>query len=194
MKFDLQLRDLTTGNGSTKTFESVDDAKKWLRDRPKGIDVLGVASMHVPREVSDDLRSAMRPLDAEEKLQERQLASARDEAAEKAAAARIAKELEEAKRHQAEMANADPNRPMSVRWTFNAGLSVTDPVDSRAISDEVRDAVKAWVAERDEWVAGRGQVVGDASLQVWPGPLPAGKESRVINGTFIPVTAPKKPN
>jgi len=81
---------------------------------------------------------------------------------------------------------------MQIRYRFNAGLSVSDPTDSRAITDEARRAATAWVEERNEWVQSRGQCVGEAALQVWPGPIPAGSRTeRIITGTFIPVTAPR---
>ena len=50
----------------------------------------------------------------------------------------------------------------------------------------------AWVAERNEWVEGRGQVVGEAKVTVWPGTLPKPGADRVQGGSFIPVTAPAK--
>jgi flagellar biosynthesis GTPase FlhF len=194
MKLDLQLRDLKSGNRSPKTFESVDEARKWLVERPKYTEVLGIASHHVPAEVSNELRAAMRPLDAEEKLLEGQLAAAEDEAAEKRAAERRQRELAEAEKHRAELKDADPNRPMDLRYLYNKGVALVEQDDTRVISDEVKEAVAAWINERNEWVASRGQVVGDARIQVWPGPLPAGKTERVITGSFIPVTAPKKPD
>jgi hypothetical protein len=81
---------------------------------------------------------------------------------------------------------------MELLYRFNRPeLSKTDPVDERPITDEAKDAVMAWVAERMEWVAGRGQTVGEAKVTVYPAALPAGKE-RVVTGSFVPVTAPKK--
>ena len=67
MKFDLQTRDLKTGSTSPKTFESVEEGLTWLKDRPKYVDVMGIASHHVPLDISDQLKAAMGPLDYEEK-------------------------------------------------------------------------------------------------------------------------------
>jgi hypothetical protein len=46
------------------------------------------------------------------------------------------------------------------------------------------------VAERNEWVAGRGQIVGEANLSVYPAKVPDGDE-RVKQGKFFPCTAPE---
>src|SRR5690606_14798125 len=89
-----------------------------------------------------------------------------------------------------ELANADPNRPLELRYTFRGDITVTTAGDDRAITEAAREAVMAWVAERNEWVESRGQVVGDANLRVYPGPVPEGAQ-RIVSGTFIPVTAKK---
>jgi flagellar motility protein MotE (MotC chaperone) len=193
MKLDLQVRDLKTGERAPKSFESVEEAKKWLADRPKYAEVLGVASHHIPPEVNDELRAAMRPLDAEEKILEQQLAATERADIEKRAEERRKKEQAEADKHRADMKNADPNRPLEIRYVYNRGVQAVDPEDTRAISDEVKAAIKAWVDERNEWVESRNQVVGDARITVWPGPIPAGKTERIITGSFVPVTAPAKP-
>ncbi len=192
MKLDLQTRDLKSGNRSPKTFESVDAAKAWLADRPKFTEVLGIASHHVPPEVSNELKQCSRPLDEEEKLLARELSAAEEVAMKKRAEERMKKELAEAEKQRADMKDADPNRPMDVRYTYSDGLTVASPLDTRTISDEAREAVAAWVAERNTWVESRNQVVGDAKLQIHNGPLPEGKTERIITGTFIPVAAPLK--
>jgi hypothetical protein len=192
MKFDLQLRDLKSGERSIKTFDDAEEAKSWLRERPKFTEVLGMASHHVSREVSDELKATMRPLDAEEQLLERQLEQAADDRMREAAEKRRAKEVAEAERMVAEMADADPNRPMEVRYRFDADLSSAVAGDERPITAEARAAVEAWVAERNEWVEARGQIIGEAKVQVWPGPIPEGEgDKRVISGSFVPVTGSK---
>jgi hypothetical protein len=55
-----------------------------------------------------------------------------------------------------------------------------------------RDAVLAWIAERNEWVAARGQTVGECTVKVWPGKMPAKEDERVKEGRFVPVTADEK--
>ena len=193
MKLDLQIRDLQSGDRSQKVFESVEEAEAWLKDRPKFTEVLGVASHNVPREVNDALRACRRPLDEEEKLLARQLDQALDDQMREAAEARRKKEIAEAEKHRKDMASADPNRPMELRYVFNRGVANATAADPRDPTEEALAAVMAWVEERNEWVQGRGQVVGDAKLQVWPGPIPEGKgDERIISGTFIPVTAPAK--
>ena len=47
-----------------------------------------------------------------------------------------------------------------------------------------------WIKERNTWVESRGQVIGIAKIQVWPGPLPEGQDERVVVGTFVPILAP----
>jgi hypothetical protein len=142
--------------------------------------------------VNAKLRAALKPLDDEEGALERRLRDEQEAQARKLAEQRQAAESAAAEEHRRSVAYADPNRPMQIRYRFNAGLSVADATDSRAIPDEARQAVMAWVEERNEWVRDRGQCVGEAGLQVWPGPIPAGSGAeRVITGTFIPVTAPR---
>lgn len=192
MKLDLQIRDLKSGNRAPKAFDSVDAAKAWLKDRPKFSEVLGIASHHVPPEVSNELKQSSRPLDEEEKLLVRELDAAEEAAMRKRAEERMKKELAEAEKQRSEMKDADPNRPLDVRFTFNTGYSAGGPMDNRPLTDEARKAAEEWVAERNTWVEGRNQVVGDAKLQIYPGPLPEGVTERIVTGTFIPVTAPKK--
>ncbi len=45
------------------------------------------------------------------------------------------------------------------------------------------------MAERQEWVKSRGQIVGEATVTVWPAEMPEGTTERVQSGTFVPVTA-----
>jgi hypothetical protein len=190
---DLQVRDLHTGVSSLKSFPSEAEAASWLAERPRFIEVLGVATPGVPAEVNGRLREALRPLDDEEKALEQRLEAViqavvreREEEQQKQAAAA-------AEAHRAAMRTADPNRPMEVHWTYDKGMSLVDPADPREITAEAREAVMAWIRERDEWVESRGQMVGDAKVTVWPGPLPAAaRDERVKGGTFLPVTAPAK--
>ncbi len=192
MKLDLYTRDLQTGAREQKPFESEDEALEFLQNRPKFLEVLGVATDEVPHDVNQRLRSAMRPLDEEEKLLERQLQQATDDLLRERAKERAEKEAAEAVKLHKEAADADPNRPMEVRYRYNAELASADQLDTRTISDEAREAVNAWVAERNTWVESRGQVVGEAKLTVHAGPLPEGVSERVVMGTFVPVSAPAK--
>jgi hypothetical protein len=190
-KIDLRVRDLNTAVASILVFETEEAAIAWLTTRPRFVEVLGVASVGIEHDVDMRLRAALRPMDADEKALEQKLGSAALAAVRERQEAEVAKTQAAEAAHRAAMKTADPNRVMEVHWTFNAGMSLSDPSDGRAISDEVRDAVMAWIRERDEWVESRGQVVGDAKVTVWPNTVPKGEE-RVKRGTFIPVTAPAK--
>jgi hypothetical protein len=192
-KITLKLQDLTKGETSFKEFDHEEAALAFLRARPPMVDVLGVVFEGLSAEQNARLRAAKRPLDPAEQAAEERLAAAAEQAAEAARALRE-KEAEAARaRHLEAMKTADPNRPMEVRYLYNAPLSLTDAMDPRPITDEAREAVLAWVAERNEWVEGRGQIVGEAKVTVWPGPIPKKGAERVQGGSFIPVTAPPKP-
>jgi hypothetical protein len=80
----------------------------------------------------------------------------------------------------------DPKRPLSVRYDVDTGLTVVE--DSRPLTDKARKACMAWIDERNAWVAGKGQLVGEAHLEVWPDEIPSGDESeRVLEGgRFFP--------
>ncbi len=191
-KVMLRLRDLNTGDGATKEFDDVDSALPWLRERPHFTEVLGVVFEGLTREDNERMKSASRPLDEEERAAVARHEAEAQEQRRKAAEAR-AKENEEAEKLRREAAaKAPPDRPMELRYRYDQeGLSNTDQLDQRPITDEAREAVMEWVKERMEWVAGRGQTVGEAKLSVYPTTVPAGKE-RVLHGSFVPVTAPPK--
>ncbi len=191
-KITLKLQDLTKGESSFQEFDDEAATLAYLRARPAMVDVIGVAFEGLTPEQNARLKAAKRPLDAAEHAAEEHLAEAAEKASEVAAALR-AKEVEGARAaHREALKTADPNRPMEVRYLYNAGLSLVDAEDPRAISDEAREAVLAWVAERNEWVEGRGQIVGEAKVTVWPGVIGKKGSDRVQGGTFIPVTAPPK--
>jgi hypothetical protein len=192
MKIDLQLRDLNSGETSRKTFESAEEAKAWLSARPKFTEVLGLAGEGIPTEVNDALKASRRELDDDEKKLVADLDAALITARKKAAEARQREEAAVVAKHDAEMANLTPEAPMKLRFLHNRGVTVADNADTRQPGEECLAAVKAWIEERNSWVEGRGQIVGDANLQVYPAALPEGVEDRIISGTFIPVTAPAK--
>ena len=191
MPFELRVRDLRTGENSVAEFETPDAAHAWLKERPRFVEALGVATYGVSAEVSAKLRAASRPLDEEERKLEKILADAVEAAAQARVALEQKKSQAAAAEHRAAQATADPNRTMEIHWTFDRGMELVDKADPRAITEDAKLAVLAWIAERNDWVKERGQIVGDATLTVWPGPLPAkaGGE-RIERGRFIPVTAP----
>jgi hypothetical protein len=192
-KISLRVRDLRTGSLGSVSFDTAEAAKAWLQERPKLVDVLGVVGSAIDHETDVSLRSAMRPLDAEEKAAEERLAAEDELRAVARAEQERAKAQQEREVARKEDAGANPNRPMTIRYRFDKGLSIGEPNDSREITAEAREAALAWVAERDSWVHDRGQCVGEASVQLWPGPLPAeARGERVLSGSFVPVTAAPK--
>ncbi len=189
MKLDLQIRDLNTGDRSPKVFESEDEARSWLKERPKNIAVLGVASHHVPKELANELKGAMRPLEDDERALLDKLNEADAAVIAAQMMARQAADAKAAANRAEELKTADPKREMELRWTYNQELRITDSADPREITDEARAAVDAWIAERQEWVKSRGQMIGDATIKLWPSDLPEGTTERIILGSFIPITA-----
>jgi hypothetical protein len=189
-KVTLTLCDLRSGDKSHREFDDEAATILFLKERPPFTDVLGVTFEGLTPEANARLREAMRPLDDEERALDQKLAEA----------TRAAKDAERAERQKQEAAlreasalakkTADPNRQMEVRYVHGGELSLVDAEDGREITPEAREAVMAWVAERSEWVAPRGQIVADAKVMVWPGPLPKPGVDRVASGTFIPVSAP----
>jgi hypothetical protein len=177
-KIALCVRNLESGEAGTVDFPDEDAAIAWLRERPRLVDVLGPA-----RPLGDELearmRGAMRPLDAVELAYEKQAADDRRAAIRAMAEA----EARRATAHAEAAAGDDApaNRPLRLRWTFDGGMQHAEAGDARDIPPEARAAVLAWVRERDEWVEGRGQMVGDARCTVVGG--------EVVEGTFVPVTA-----
>lgn len=187
MKILLRVRDLETDQ--TQDIELPDEAaaRAWLVARPRMREVLGVPSEGVPIEVSHALKAAMRPLDADEHEAVERLELARKQEMERQALERkLAAEradAEEVKR----LATADPNRPMKLRWTYKGELTVLGG-DPRVPNEDVLAAVREWVLERNTWVEGRGQMVGEATIDVYPGPVPKGQERVMEGGRFVPVT------
>jgi hypothetical protein len=192
MKIMLKLENMKTGDSSIEEFADEEATIAWLRERPRFTDVLGVVFEGLTREQNERLKKSMRPLDDEEREAEKQLAEGRAKDAQAQREVRQ-KEEEAAQAAQREaQKNLNPDRPMEVRYRYDTALSVVDPNDSRDISDEVRAAVAAWVAERNEWVESRGQIVGEAKMTVFPGALPKPGADRIQHGSFVPVTGPKK--
>lgn len=190
---DLRLRNLETAELLIASFENEVDAAMWLRDRPSMMEVLGVIAQTDDPALHLALRRAVRPLDDEERAVVKRF----DEESERVWAAREAEEArraeEEAEAHREEMRNADPNRLMQVSWSLEDGLHAVDPADEREVCAEARAAILDWVKERDEWVADRGLVVGEATLTVYPGVLPAGASRVQPGGRFTPAAPPPKP-
>lgn len=182
MAIALRLRNLDDGSLMLGEFEHEADATTWLRERPEGIEVLGVAQ-GVDEVAAAALQRAMRPLSAaerdksraldESKLVRMQQAIADEQAAYEASLA--------AQRDAA--GDADPDRPMAIAYEVDGGVRHAEDNDPRPIPDAVTQAVLAWVAERNAWVRPRRVHVARALLTVWPGDVPGGDPSeRVQSG------------
>ena len=181
--FDVKVRNLKTGETMVASMANAEQCCEWLAERPPFLEILGVLSDTSPAE-QVRLKESMRPYDEEEL----KLKAAYDKKLEAAMAAQYAAELKQIEGDKSTPAdpNADPNRPISVRYEVDEGLSVVD--DERELTDVVRDAVAAWVKERNTWVEAKGQIVGEAHLEVWPGPIPEdeGDERVRAGGQFFP--------
>ncbi|EYF02230.1 hypothetical protein [Chondromyces apiculatus] len=191
---DLQVRDLSSGDRTIVSFPTEEDALAWLKDRPRFQEVLGVAMTSIDPEIDARLRAALRPLDDEERQSEQALdAKAHEETRRRAEeAAKRDQAVVEAQR--AALASAPPDRPMEIRYRYDRDLELADVNDTRAITPEAREAVLAWVAEREEWLKDRGQTVGEARVTVYPAGIPAqARGERVRTGSFVPITASAKP-
>jgi hypothetical protein len=191
-KVTLRLRGLEDGEGKTTEQGSIEEAIAWLEKRPRFVEVLGVVFEGISREDNDRMKAAMRPLDEDEREKVRLLDEKAADAREKAAEARRRETEAAATKLREDAKTASPNRPMEVRYRFDeAELAKTDQYDDRAITDAAKEAVKGWVEERQEWVKGRGQTIGEAKVTLYPNEVPA-KKDRIIQGTFIPIAAAAK--
>jgi hypothetical protein len=177
----LNLRDLKSGQRMLADFETLDACVEWLRARPRFVDVLGPTDEHISVEVDQMLRSALRPLDEDERnlVAERQQRQAAELAA--AHAERCAEVQAQVER---KMASLGPDDAMHVSWVRGGAVVNAEPMDQRAVPRVVVDAVALWVAERNEWVHARGQRVRAVSVVVWPGAVPAGEERVHPGGQF----------
>lgn len=186
-RLDLRLRNLENAELLIASFENEDDAETWLTDRPPMMEVIGVIAESSDPALHLRLRQAVRPLDPDEAEVVRRM-DAEDAVARAEQEAEHARRAEaEAEAHREAMRTADPDRPLQVTWTPKGGFSSMDPWDEREITEAAREAVLAWVKEREEWVADRGQVIGEAVVTVWPGPVPPGESRVQRGGRFVPV-------
>ncbi len=192
-KITLKLQDLQTGQTSFHELPDEEAAIAYLQDRPRFTDVLGVVFEGLTREQNARLKAAAKPLDDEERAAEAKLKVAAQKLAEEAEVRRMMEEEAAQAAHRAALRTADPNRVMEVRYRYDTGIALVDPADPRVIPPDVLAQIEAWIAERNEWVESRGQVVGEAKMQVWPGPLPRPGMDRIQGGSFVPVAAAAKP-
>ncbi len=182
--FEVKVRNLETGEMLVASMPDAKTCIEWLKERPKNLEIVSVLSDVSPAD-SRRMKEAMRPYDKDE-------LALREEYERKQTAAQMeqyGKELELIEGLQKEAkdeSGLDPKRPLSVRYDADTGLTVVE--DSRPITEKARKACMAWIDERNAWIAAKGQLVGEAHLEVWPDEIPGGDESeRVLEGgRFFP--------
>ncbi|MEM9189819.1 MAG: hypothetical protein AAGF12_11625 [Myxococcota bacterium] len=184
-EFQIKVRKMDTGEALVATLDSFEDAITFVTDRPEFMEILGVISDASASE-HRRLKEAMRPYSEEEttlrkKLEAEHLKSVREMMEKQQRLDALAQE-----KARREAAAADPNRPMEVLWDALDGYSLADAFDPREIPDVVKDAIAAWVAERNGWIEAKGQIVGEARIAVYPGPIPDGEERILEGGQFTP--------
>ncbi len=183
--FEVKVRNLKTGEVMIASMPDVTTCLEWLKERPPMIEIISVLSDCSPAD-SQRMREAMRPYDSVE----RELKARYDAEAAARAQAAYARELQSIQSDQAASAEAlegmDPARPLAVKYDADEGFTVVD--DNRELTAAARAACMAWIAERNEWVATKGQLVGEAHLEVWPLEVPDGDESKRVRegGRFFP--------
>ena len=183
--FEVKVRNLETGEMLVASMPDAETCCEWLKERPKYIEIVSVLSDTSPAE-QVRLKEAMRPYDEDEL----KLKAAYDRKVAEEAMRRYGEELETIESAQAlaeeELEKLDPSRPMSVRYEVDEGLVVVD--DNRELTDVARAACMAWIDERNSWIKDKGQIVGEAHLEVWPNDCPEGDEEKRIleGGRFFP--------
>jgi hypothetical protein len=173
---------MKSGETLIAEFENADDCRSWLKDRPQFIEVLGVTSSDVPHALQDELRKLMRPVDEEERVFEAKAEAKYQAELESFAEKEKERRAAELEAYKESMKTADPARPLQATWNREDGVKVSDPYDPREVTEAAREAVVAWVRERDTWVERRNQIVDSATVQVYPLDLPEDAESRVLHG------------
>ena len=182
-EFEVKVRNLKTGETMIASMADAEQCIAWLGERPPFIEILTVLSDVSPAD-QRRLKEAMRPYDDEEIALKKKYDQELAEALQKRYAEELA--LIESDKKGEVPADADPHRPLAVKYEVDEGLRVVD--DDRELTDAAREACLAWVAERNEWVKGKGQIVGEAHLEVWPAEVPDGDESKRVleGGRFFP--------
>jgi len=182
--FEVKVRNLDTGEMLVAGMPDAETCIQWLAERPKNVEIVSVLSDCSPAD-SKRMKESMRPYDEDEL----KLKAKFDKEAMKAAAEAYGREMQQMEALQKESKNAgdlDPNRPLSVKYEVDEGLTVVD--DERELTEAAKKACLAWIAERNEWVADKDQIVGEAHLEVWPNEVPGDDEgARVLEGgRFFP--------
>ena len=179
--FEVKVRNLKTGETLVASMADAEQCIAWLEERPPFMEILTVLSDVSPAE-SRRMKEAMRPYDAAE----RALKAKFDAEKEADLQRRYQDEISRIERGEFDGGDedADPNRPLAVKYEVDTGFTVVD--DSRPLTDEARAACLAWVQERNAWVEGLGQLVGAAHLEGWPNEVPDGEDRVLEGGRFFP--------
>lgn len=188
MPIELRIKRIKTRESLIAEFESLDDAKTWVAERPDMVEVLGVVD---PKAVGEaafrELQEATRPLDraeldARHEAMEADLARMREaderESLTVGLVGRASAPTPEPAPDPSSLPDAEPNAMMVIRWQHRAPMA--NIADNRPIPSVLRDAVEAWVAERNEWLHPKRSHVGRVELRVRPGPLSADQEAERI--------------
>lgn len=183
-EFEVKVRNLKTGETLIASMADCEQCIAWLSERPPFIEVVSVLSDVSPAE-QQRLKEAMRPYDAAERELKRRYDAAHQEALNEAYQKEM-EQLEQDQKSPTTAEGADPNRPLSVKYEVDEGFTVVD--DDRELTDAAREAALAWVQERNGWIADKGQLVGEAHLEVWPNDVPSGDEDKRVleGGRFFP--------
>ncbi len=188
MTVGLRIKRLETQESLIAEFESFEDAMTWVAERPDMVEVLGVVD---PKALGENafykLRDATRPLDPAElamrdKAREALRAQMREADERESAPTGLAGRMRWAPPEPApdplSLPEAEPGEVMVIRW--QKGAPMANIADSRPIPPEVRQAVDAWIAERNQWLHPKRTHVGRAELRVRPGELPESEQDERV--------------
>ena len=188
MTVGLRIKRIDTQESLIAEFESLDDVMMWVAERPDMIEVLGVVDPKALGETAFyKLRDATRPLDAAElakrdEAREALRAQIREaderESAPTGLAGRMRLAPPEPAPDPSSLPEAEPGEVMVIRW--QKGAPIANIADRRPIPPEVRQAVDAWVTERNKWLHPKRTHVARAELRVRPGELAEGEEAERI--------------
>jgi CBS domain-containing protein len=159
----LRFRKIGESQDMLAQFESLEDARTWLAERPKFVRVLRVEEPVLSTRAEAELHDAMRPLDDEEldKIGEVQRELQRLHSVE-------LRDMQARSEREGARSSApiEPSSPFLVRYDKGKPLTQARTDDSRPIPKVVQTAVEAWVAQRNEWMHPRERHVGGALLLV----------------------------
>lgn len=189
MTVGLRIKRIDTQESMIAEFESLEDAKTWVAERPDMVEVLGVVDPKATGEaVFREIRDATRPLDAAEvagrhEARETALAQMREadkrESAPTGLSGRMQPAAPEPAPDPSSLPEGESGAVMVIRWQKRAPMA--NVADRRPIPAEVREAVDAWIIERNTWLHPKRTHVGRADLRVQPGEMSEAEEAERID-------------